>query len=519
MSTTPLDRPPAPNAPWWRLADALSAVALLALILLDQAATLFKRDEWVDWIAYALPAANVLTRGTFATPQLGDQFGLDRFWLWNSPLMGLGPLPFFAALGVSRTSYLLGLVLVSAVVAVVVTALMRRALGLRSWALAVVAAYAVLGMRSYDVELGNQRYCVIVVAALAYLFFPAEPGPRRASPARWALAGALPLLHPSLLFASAFWVLGEAGAWALDRRRGDRPPVPWAGMALFALGVAGCAGWYLRPEPLRLQFLPQARSISARSGLALAASTLFGVPTYAGYALILASAVAAVRAGRKRPTATATTTATPAPGLVRAGVTVLAIFALELARGFVYLPYYLIGLAPAVFGVWRPTARRRVFTSLLVAVAVMNAAVASRFATFRYPRTDPAARRAFILRHTRPGDRIVLGPPLVLAAAGADWPGGRSVRFVVPQPFILASYDDARFRAAILDGADVYIGEEKSYFFTDSRLYYDPARDGPAYRSALFPGATVGRARLGGDDLLVVRSPRTAPARTSSPGF
>ncbi len=509
MSTTPVEPSPAtPAAPWRRAADALAAVAVLTLTLLDQAATLFQRDEWVDWIAYALPAANVLGRGTFATPQLGDQFGLDRFWLWNSPLMGLGPLPFYAAFGVSRTAYLLGCLLLSAVVVVVTTVLMRSALGLRSWALAAVVGYAVLGTQTYYVELGNQRYCVIVVAALAYLFFPAPAAPHRAgtSPARWALAGVLPLLHPSLLFASALWVIGEALPRALDRWRGRRTPVPWAGLALFAAGVVACAAWYLRPEPLRLQFLPQARSISARSGLVLGVSKLFGVPTYAGYALIVASAVAAVFAGRGR--------ATTEPGLVRAGLTVLVALALELARGFVYMPYYLMGLAPAVFCVWRPTSLRTAVTVALVAVALMNAAVASRFATFRYPLTHPAAERAFIVGQTRPGDRIVLGPPLVLAAASTDWPEGRSVRFVVPQPYILAAYDDARFRASILEGSDVYVGEEKSYFFTDSRQYYDNARNGVGDRAALFPGAEVTRARLGGRDLLIVRSNRPQPRRS-----
>ncbi len=81
----------------------------------------FSRLEWHDWIAYALPAANFVERGTLSTPQLGDQAHFPETWLFNSPLMGLGPAPFYAALHVGRVPYLAGVLLGAAAALAVVS--------------------------------------------------------------------------------------------------------------------------------------------------------------------------------------------------------------------------------------------------------------------------------------------------------------------------------------------------------------------------------------------------------------
>ncbi len=39
---------------------------------------LFHRLEWQDWIAYALPSANIIHQGIFVLPQLGSQYGMEK---------------------------------------------------------------------------------------------------------------------------------------------------------------------------------------------------------------------------------------------------------------------------------------------------------------------------------------------------------------------------------------------------------------------------------------------------------
>ena len=496
-----------------RLLDRTAAVGLLALVTWVQGGNIFRRLEGVDWVAYALPAANLLKRGVFATPQLGEQCGFDLYWLWNSPLMGLGPLPFFLLFGVSRTSYLIGCWLGAVVTSIGVSRMIARAPGVGSWTLGVVAAYALLGTRSFSGELVNQRYTPIAVLAIAFLFLPGVAGQRRPGGGRWLLAGALPLLHPALVLASAVWVFAELLRGVHRWRHGEVSLMSARHLTLFAIGFLACALWYLRPIPLTTQFLPQARESFGRSGWIVYAPPLLRDVSLATYVtvivLIILASVRAICHPREDER------------FGRVGVLLSLVLALDLLRGFFYLPYYLLGLAPPALFALRAGLIRRCVVPVLAGLSLLHAGVAWKLDPFRLLLTNHQASLDYIVSQTQPGDRIVLGPPFVLPAAEPHWPGGRQVRYVVPMPYFLKSFELPRFLATIHTGSDIYVGEERSYYHADARHYFKLEANTVESGSPLFSSAVVRRDQFLGQQIVIARVvlsehlPSSVPTRAS----
>ena len=73
----------------------------------------------------------------------------------------------------------------------------------------------------------------------------------------------------------------------------------------------------------------------------------------------------------------------------------------------------------------------------------------------------------------------------------------------------------------IRDRADVYLGEDRSYYISDSRDYFNPLLDSVRGRAPLFPSGSVRHETLHGRSLRIVRAVPTTPAipppRRSSP--
>lgn len=468
--------------------DLVLTVLLVTLVLGCHGVALFNRLEWVDWIAYALPAANLVHGEHFALPQLGQQHAFDRVWLWNSAWVGLGPVPAFVLFGVGRTPYLIGCFLGDAFALVTIALILRKALRWPYYSVAVFATYTFLGTRSYYAELYNQRYAVFCVAALALLFSPGEQRPSW----KWLLAGILPLIHPSMFIGAFVWI-GSACIAVNSRLHVIRPP----GRSVFFLitGIVLTALWYVRPEAYKLQLLPNFQGVAGRSGWNVYASSLTSVPTYATAAAVFLLVFYVVW--------TMIRTRSCSLSALRVTVALAGAELADLLMGFPYLHYYVLGLGPVVFALAARRARNLVLTVLL-ALAGANAAV-----SWRLERTPPILVAQsepvdFIVRHTRPGDRITLAPPFVLAAS-ANLPEGRSVRHVVPQPFIIPHFDEQAYRSEVRSGTDVYIGSPDFFRVVTATKFFNKTLRAQSDQP-LFVGDEITLELFAGDDRPQVRS-------------
>lgn len=446
--------------------DGILAAALFATIVWVDFRVVFQPPESDNTVAYSLPAANLAARGRLYLPQLGSQYHLDRYWLLNSPLMACGQWPFFTLLGTTRHADLSGVVTLAALHALIVIAIVRRALGLRRLAPAVFLGIPFLLHFQILGELTCQRYFVIGFGLMALAFLPvasAETGRRPTW--QWLLVGALPLVHPALGLAAVAWVAWEAGRWLAPRLFADRdtpPALPWRGLAALAVAAGLAVAWYGRPEMLREQFLPHLRYGNFRGGRhltglwSMSASALFAIPSRALNVGLITLAVAVTTAGF-RPS-----------GRRRMGLVLLpavlisALLTIDALRGFNYFAYYLLGAGANLLFALRDRRARGAAIVVLGVLAIGCLGTALRAASAPIQPYDTPETVAFLVEHTRPGDRIVLGPPFVLAAT-ADLPEGRAVLRVVPSPYFLADFDEARFRSDIAAATDVYLGEERWY--------------------------------------------------------
>jgi hypothetical protein len=399
-----------------------------------------------------LPAANLLQEGRLAVPQLGPQVLLDTHWLLSSPLMGLGPVPLMLVGGVDRLPALTGVVLCAVASLCLMAFSIRRSLQLKTLGWAFVFSLAFLLHRGLPTsDLYNQKYSVLVYGVMSVAFLPrawaSGPGPWW----RWTAAGALPLLHPTLLAAWLVWVVA---ALASMLRQSDwqslrRQPGPW----LFCGMAAMCLAWYGRPVPLLGQLLPHAsyggfRQAGALAGtLDAAASPAAALPSQAASLGILVLAIVCLwRAARGEPGSRAS-----AP----AAVALLAVLPFDAINGLPHYGYYLVGLGPCLLSVGRPEGRLRRMTLLALGTLVaVNLTISARLDTQAPNWTSTEDSEAFLNGHLRPGDRVVLGPPFVLVAAGraADVPR------IVPQPYFLETFDQQQFRSEIERCCNVYIG-------------------------------------------------------------
>jgi len=400
-----------------------------------------------DFVAYALPSANWVERGRLSLPQLGEQYALDQYWRFSSPLMGAGPaLPFWLG-GVSHGSYLAGLAVLLFFMVGGMARLFQRAMGDHHAFMWLLVTAALVSIRSFQcVELINQRYTAIAPLALGSLFFPDVLG--SAKWWKWALAGALPLIHPALLPASCIWILAEL-IWIARRKS-----APVGGLMVCSMGVGVCAWWYLTPETFRTQFFPHltSREFDPFSGWSQSASWKYSVPSQIIQFIVVYCAFVALtvvvrveRAGRI---------------LVLLGAMVLA----DATGRMMYLNYYTIGLAPAIFYLVR---ERREFRSVMLALSLLGVANASAFVKLNPgpPRSPTGQHSAelFIATHTREGEKICLGPPFTLAAAKPHLPGGRTVPFVVPTALYLKDFDEDDFLLSIRSNCSIYIGSPDYY--------------------------------------------------------
>jgi hypothetical protein len=434
---------------------AATSLVLLTVLAVQVRAGLERPLEG-DFVAYALPAANLVENGRLAVPGVGTQCALDRYWRFNSPLVAAGPVPFFAAAGIDHTAYLVGVVAGVFVVSAAFLFLVRRAApGVEWWVSGLVVA-AFLLTRVALSESSNQRYTVVAYAAVACLFFPSrEPGP--AAWWRWALAGVLPLVHPALLIGSVVWVTAEAVAVARLRS------VSRAGLAAFLVGVGLCALWYLDPEPLRTQFLPHLRSrgFEPFSGWDQPASRVASAPSWAVMAVIVVAVAVWVVAGpRGRVT-----------GGGRVPVVLGVALALDSGGYMFYLSYFVLGLGPAVLRMWSGTAAQRPLVAVLAALGVANLLVEAKLGGFGWPRPPAPAGEleAFVREHTRPGDTIILGPPFTFQVL-TPW-ADRRAPYVVPMPLYLADFDRDEY-LRLLRGGTVYVGFPE--YFEGVQRHYRP---------------------------------------------
>jgi hypothetical protein len=505
-----------------RWADRALALLLFGCLLFAIFQIAFSRLEWHDWIAYALPSANLVERGTLSTPQLGSQADLDKVWLFNSPLMGLGPVPLYRVAHVGRVPYLAGVVLGGAAVLALVSWVIRQTIS-PSWALAVFCSQAVLGHRHYLAFFYNQRYDVFAVALVTLAFVPVLTRPGLVPAWRWLSAGLLPLAHPALAPAAALWLVAAA-VRRVSRGAAEAAGrvARWLGPALLLLAGAGAAAWYVRPDGLRYQFLPYLHCMAGRkmaSGglptwLSIAAGFPFGIASQATVAVVLLAAVYLLIFPRGRA---------PAPGgadgvsLRLPALAIALMVAFDLVRRFPYLDYYTLGIAPALLYLCDTPRRRRAALAVAVVLAGMNTAVNLRLdrAVLYHPQplVDQDDAIAFVVEHTYPGDRVVLGPPLVLASAPRELPGGRRVVAVVPQVWCLDDFDVAAYRTALRGAADVYVGEATWYEFADSFDWLDDmmGRTPRNPREPLFEGAGRCEAPYGGKPLVIARNPTPGP--------
>jgi hypothetical protein len=398
--------------------------------------------------------------------------------------MVLLPAAVFAVAGPEPGAYAAGLLVAAVASAAVYVVLFRRALPGTGWWAAPAAAAAVLLTRVPLTEFDNRRFTVLAYPAVALLFWPRPAAGGPAPWWQWALAGALPLLHPALLVASVVWIVAE-GLRAVRTRALSAP-----GLAAAAAGVAACAAWYLDPDTVSTQFLPHLRSrpFSPFGGWKQPVSPVFAIPSQVTLAAVPALAALGALA---RPWRT-----------YEAVFRVYALLAVGLgldALGYMgYLPYLLVGLAPAVVRLAADGRTTPWLARAAVAAAAVNLVVDVKLGAGMPRRPVTAAEaRDFLRAHTRPGDVIVVGPPFVLTAADPAGLGDREVRHVVPVALYLADFDERRFLAGVRRDATVYVGHP---------AYFDGVmRDFKPTSAPVFENARRTVVPFRGDDVLVAR--------------
>ena len=496
-----------------RVLDRVAAAGLLLLFGYWIFAALLRRGEWYDDIAYALPAANAVLDGTLTVPQLGPQCGFGTTWLFNAPIFAVGPIPFFLVFGPNFSALVAWLAIMALLNLVVFAVVIRRAFRLSSWSAAVFLSYAFLGSCSVLDELHNHRPTIIAMSVLCLAFIPprtatddddteeagASRGPRPWW--QWLAAGLLPLIHPALIVAGGFWIVAEiarkgvAASWSARR---------WGGPALWLLASLSTLAWYGRPGPFFSQFLPHFRSGNYRAGtsmmglLVLPGSRIASLPTLASQSAVsvLALLILVVGLAPSRRTRFHLSAVLPAAGLM--GVVLL----LDLTRGFKYLPLYCMGLAPCLLFVCRSATSRKAACMLLGVLAAVNVVVTQRLEASFHPILGSTAQVAFLSATTRPNDRIVVGPPFVLVAAGKALPGGRTIVRVSPQPYHVDGFQPRAYFDEIAETTDVYVGEP-AWFTTPMSL---PSKTGPIYTSYDVTPYTLG-------DKAVIVARKTRPVR------
>jgi len=515
----------------WLDRGLLAALTLSYLAFLIS--SVFGRRDWSDTIAYGLPGANLVVHGTLAVPQLGSQFAFDRYWLFNAPLIVLGDVPWFLAGGVGRIPFLLGVVAMGVVNLVVFTMVCRRLLNLESIAFAVLIAFAFLGTRGVAVsDLYNQKYAVVAAGCLLLAFAslgargpakaghyggPAEAGhyvrmpfgARRPAEAgryvregafegrrwwQWLAASMLPLVHIVLAPVAVVWFASAAFDWYRDAPS-DAPDVAsrsMTGPIVFAIGAAANLAWYGRAGPFITQLWPHItfgdfRTQGSLSGLLdTAASPIASAPTWILHGIVVAAALLTVAAAaRNRRVRQA--------GLP-AALAIVALLALDIARGYPDYGYLLIGAGPALLAGATSRGRRGFALVALTLIASANLAVASRLDRTGPDWTTTAESERFLIEHTQSGDRIVLAPPFAFTAVTA--PPARDVRRIVPQPYFLEGFDSAAWLRDLNACCDVYVGREE---FLLEPVIRQPRRD------PFFLDAAIDRYEFRGEAVVVAR--------------
>jgi hypothetical protein len=488
-----------------RIADAVLAGLIVAGYGFFAFRQAFHFLEWYDWIAYALPAANFVERGSVSLPQLGSQYHFDQYWLFNAPLMGVGPVPFFAAFGVGRVSYLIGIVVAAVVNLAVFTWVIRRAMQLPSMALAALCTWAFLGNRNYNSILYMQRYDAIVLSVMLLAFVPLKTSRGGAPAWRWLCAGVLPLLHPSLIPASVAWLVTEVALAFVSGRHRAAPPEPrrYFGPALFALTGIAALAWYGRIDAFQNQFLPHIRYHANRLAYAPDVGKIFDVPIGMPYKLAsLATTLIIVVAAFGLLASTIRRSPQRPPIRVAVAALLIALtVALDLVRGQRYWVFFILGLGPCLlFAGCDQGGRRKIVLSLLIGLAVIQTAMSLKLDRLSVLSTDQRDSVGFVVVHTRPAERIVLGPPFILAAAPAHLTEQREVVRVVPQPFYLADFDPVAFRAEIQKMATVYVGE-REWFYRPEIVTKNQRAQIP-----LFPDAAIEEFTFSGTRVIVARA-------------
>lgn len=440
------------------------ATALLALLLalLLQLHTLVMKPLEGDFVCYGLAAANLVAGGPFATPQLGSQYEMDTLWHFNSPLLGLGAAPFFWAGGIAHNWYMLGCLLQLLLCFSIFLCLNLKVTHRQNWPAAVALTVAWLTTRIYMGEFLNQRYSTISFAAIALLFFPFQRFNEKSPMLQWAVAGLLPLIHPALLPASVLWVAGEVAIalacrnWTFSTRSA----------IAFATGVLCSALWYLDLHGLKTQFLPHisSRTFVPFSGWNMFLSRAFALPSQMTFLMIILMILLAA--------ASNATDIRDRISNARLVLVCLLVLLLDARGRMPYLAYYLVGMAPAAFASLQKPRLQNRFSIAFAVLASLQVAVELRL---YQPKTYwPLSRSAayeFLVAHSRPGDKIVVGPPFILSAASdASLPDGRKITMVVPMPMYLKDFDVTFYLSQIRSAANVYIG--KPEYFDGVQRYY-----------------------------------------------
>ncbi|MDB5351417.1 MAG: hypothetical protein JWN86_2664 [Planctomycetota bacterium] len=490
----------------------------------------FSKLAWQDWIAYALPSANLVARGALTTPQLGSFAHFDRIWLFHGPLMGLGPAPFYYAFHIGRVPYLSGIVVGYLVNLLLITWFLRRTISGHSWAASVLGSQAFLGHRHLMSAVYIQRYDILGLFAISLAFAPVFTASGRIPAWRWLFAALLPSIHPALGPASLIWLV----AASIDlRRRRTGPSEPgrpaWAGPALYLLAGLACLAWYIRPEGLKEQFFPYLRCMAHRNLVAVGPLTMFRVQAGFPYNLVSMSVSLTIALTAVylcvRPSRNAESRPVGVQMLKRLPAAVIVLFVLfDMVRRFQYLDYYVLGLAPALLFLADTPVRRRVALAMVLVLAAANVVVSLRIdrQTLFHAQSlaDQDQEIALIVELTRPGDRIVLGPPFVLSAAPPVLPGDRRVVAVSPQVWCLEDFDVPSYREELRRSGDVYLGERTWYDYADSFDATDEVmgRTPKNPRMPLFEGATTREVSFEGRPIVVARNPvRGRPTTTTPP--
>jgi hypothetical protein len=441
-----------------RARRAAAAAGLAAVGAYLVVAAVFSRLDWADTVAYGLPGANLVRLGSLTLPQLGSQFGFDRFWLFNAPWLAVGNVPAFWIAGVGRVPHLAGIAALGALNYCVFTVAARRLFDVSSIAAALLVAFAFLDTRGLVTsDLFNQKYSVAAYALLLVAFLPISD-PRGACGRpwwQWLAAGVLPLVHIVLPPASIVWAIVVVASDRSIRHRS------LAGPALFGLCGVASAVWYLRPEPFEMQLWPHIayggfRQAGRFSGLFdVAASPLLAIPTWTlAIATVAAAGATAVRTLRRDD------------GIARAAMPaaalILVVLVVDAWRGFLDYGFFIAGVGPIVFAAAAPRGRSRALVASALAIAgAVNLGVSTRLDRLPPRLATTHASEAFVTTHTNAHDRIILGPPFVFAASTLG--PARTVPRVVPQPYYLERFDRDAYVRELNACCDVYVGEEDAY--------------------------------------------------------